>query len=153
MLTMQEVAKRAGFSAKTRAKVHAVLEDMNYRPTMLARSFRDARDGTIEQLAMDRGMFVFVTTLGEDPALGEERVERIMRRNISGRVIAPVAGEQSYLANWGSGMPTVFIGWEATHDEGSNVLVDEELHATEAVGHLIGHGHSRIAFIGDDTWP
>lgn len=185
MATMQDVATRAGVSAKTvsrvfnddpnvtektRAKVQAVMADMNYRPNMLARRFREGKDSaigiavpnigdpffatiirTIEQLAMERGMFVFVTTLGQDPALEEQRVERLLRRNISGMVIAPVAGDQSYLKSWGSSVPTVFVDREASNFEGSNVFVDDELHAAEAVAHLISHGHERIAFVGDDT--
>ncbi|MFC4224668.1 LacI family DNA-binding transcriptional regulator [Lysinibacter cavernae] len=185
MTTMQDVATRAGVSAKTvsrvfnddpnvspetRERVQEALAALNYRPNMLARRFREGRDSaigiavpnigdpffatiirSIEDRAVERGMVVFVTTLGQDATNEPARVERLMRRQISGMLIAPVSNDQSYLEQWGDETPIVFIDREPINFAADSVVVDDEAMARVATAHLIDQGHRRIGFVGDTT--
>ena len=101
MATMRQVAQRAGVSAKTVSRVmnsdryvsgrasarERAIEDLQYVPNLLARTFRYGRDAAIgiavpdisdpffsavihavEEIARDRGVALFVTSVGDGAA-------------------------------------------------------------------------------------
>src|SRR3954451_13261448 len=116
MSTMRKVAERAGVSAKTvsrvmnndryvsaevRQRVQRAIEELQYVPNLLARTFRSGRDAAIgvavpdisdpffaavthaiEQIARTRGTAVFVTSLGTDGHDEQAGVEALLGRQI-----------------------------------------------------------------------
>ena len=73
----------------------------------------------------------------------------VARRQLSGLLVLPGAVDLDY-ANEArrAGLPVVFVAHDATETGSSAVLADNRSGVREAVTHLIGHGHERIAFGG-----
>jgi LacI family transcriptional regulator len=151
------------------ARVRAAVELLNYRPhigaTMLRRS--DRRSQTIgvlledvtnsffavvyravEDEARERGVHVLSGCLDDDPQRERDLARAFAQRQTDGLVIAPAGGDQAYLASVGN-LPIVFVDRPATGFAGDSILARNAEGTAEAVRHLIGYGHRRIAFLGD----
>lgn len=185
MTTMQDVATRAGVSAKTvsrvfnddphvteetRERVQAVMRELRYVPNMLARTFREGRSAVIgiavpdvadpffaavtkgiELAARKEDMAIVVTSLGDNPGLERSIIESTVRRQIDGLIIAPISANQAYLSRWQDNFPIVFIDRAPVGLNADYFVEDDFGGAFEATQHLIGHGHHRIAIVGDST--
>ena len=182
MVTMRDVAERAGVSSKTvsrvfrneqyvsegvRQRVTAAMLELNFVPNMLARTFREGKASILgiavpsiadpffaaiieaaDAFAATRDHAIAVTSLGTDAGRERPVVEALLRRQISGLLIAPIAPDQSYLKPWLEQAPIVFIDREPTGIDGDVFLEDDQGGAELAVRHLIELGHRRIAFLG-----
>jgi LacI family transcriptional regulator len=158
---------------ETRDRVRWAMQKLNYVPNLLARSFRAGADAavglavpdiadpffaamtsSIEVDLVGRGMAVVVTSLGHGgPDAERERsvLEALLRRQISGLIVACVSADQSYLAPWQERTPMVFVDRAPKGLSGVCVIEDDVGGAREAVTHLAGHGHRRVAFLGVST--
>ena len=158
---------------ETRERVRWAMQKLNYVPNLLARSFRAGADAavglavpdiadpffaamtsSIEVDLVGRGMAVVVTSLGEGADRAEtERsaLEALLRRQISGLIMACVSADQSYLAPWQERTPMVFVDRAPKGLSGVYVIEDDLGGAHEAVTHLASHGHRRVAFLGVST--
>lgn len=155
-------------SADVRRRVEQAVAELNYVPNELARTFRSGRDAAIgvaipdlsdpffarltreiEQIARSRGLAVLITSLGQDGAEEQTRVETLLRRQLNGLITTPVSADQSYLKPWQDRMAIVFIDRPPSGVVADSVVEDDHGGAYAATEHLIGHGHRRIAFIGD----
>jgi LacI family transcriptional regulator, galactose operon repressor len=158
---------------ETRERVRWAMQKLNYVPNLLARSFRAGADAavglavpdiadpffaamtsSIEVDLVGRGMAVVVTSLGEGADRAEtERsaLEALLRRQISGLIVACVSPDQSYLAPWQERTPMVFVDRAPKGLSGVYVIEDDLGGAHEAVTHLASHGHRRVAFLGVST--
>jgi LacI family transcriptional regulator len=156
-------------SAGVRQRVERAVADLNYVPNVLARTFRSGRDAAIgvaipdlsdpffanltreiEQIARARGLAVLITSLGHDAAEEQSRVEALLGRQLNGLITTPVSDDQSYLKPWLDRIAIVFIDRPPSRLVADSVVEDDHGGAYAATEHLIGHGHRRIAFIGDD---
>jgi len=155
-------------SDDVRARVEQAIAELQYVPNVLARTFRSGSDTAIgvavpeisdpffaavthavEQVARTRGVAVFVTSLGDDGAHERAGVEALLGRQLGGLISTPISADQSYLVPWQPRMPIVFIDRPPKKIKADSVVEDDLGGAREATAHLIGHGHRRIAFIGD----
>ncbi len=158
---------------ETRDRVRWAMQKLNYVPNLLARSFRAGADAAVGLAVPDiadpffaamtssieidlvgRGMAVVVTSLGHG-GLGAERersvLEALLRRQISGLIVACVSADQSYLAPWQERTPMVFVDRAPKGLSGVYVIEDDLGGTREAVTHLASHGHRRVAFLGVST--
>lgn len=183
MSTMREVAARAGVSAQTvsrvlkddryvsdsaRERVLRAVDELNYVPNALAKTFRSGRDTVVgiavpdvadpffgqvtravEKVARERGVAVFVTSIGEDPQYERPALEALLSRQLIGLIVAPIAADQSYLDKWQASTTMIFIDRQPRKLNADSVVEDDFGGAKMATAHLIQHGHERIAFIGD----
>lgn len=167
--TVSRVMNQEGYvSDDVRRRVMEAVRELNYVPNTLARTFRSGRDAAIgiavpdisdpffsqvahavEQIARTRGAAVFVTSLGDNPAYERPAVEALLGRQIIGLILAPVSLDQSYLAPWQDRTALVFIDRQPSQLTADSVLEDDFGGARQAVTHLVGHGHRRVAFVGD----
>ena len=161
---------------ETRERVRWAMQKLNYVPNLLARSFRVGADaavglavpdiadpffaamaGSIELDLVGRGMAVVITSLfhGGRGSLAAEReraaLEALLRRQISGLIVACVSADQSYLAPWQERTPMVFVDRAPKGLSAVYVIEDDLGAAREAVAHLASHGHRRVAFLGVST--
>jgi LacI family transcriptional regulator len=155
---------------ETRDRVRWAMQKLNYVPNLLAKSFRAGADtavglaipdiadpffaemtSSIEIDLMDRGMAVVVTSLGHGPDRERYVLEALLRRQISGLIVACVSADQSYLAPWQERTPMVFLDLAPRRLDGVFVIEDDLGGAREAVAHLARHGHRRVAFFGVST--
>jgi len=152
---------------ETRDRVRWAMQKLNYVPNLLARSFRVGADaavglavpdiadpffaamaGSIELDLVGRGMAVVITSLfhGGRGSLAAEReraaLEALLRRQISGLIVACVSADQSYLAPWQERTPMVFVDRAPKGLSAVYVIEDDLGAAREAVAHLAGHGLS-----------
>ena len=155
---------------ETRERVRWAMQKLNYVPNMLARSFRAGADAavglavpdigdpffaemtsSIEVDLVGRGMAVVVTSLGRGVESERPALEALLRRQISGLIVACVSADQAYLAPWQERTPMVFVDRAPRGLSGVSVIEDDLGGAREAVTHLASHGHRRVAFFGVST--
>lgn len=155
------------------ARVRAVIDTLHYRPNIGASALRrsDRRTGTIGMLLEDvgnpfssslhravedearvRGVQVLTGSLDEEPQRERELARVFTMRRTDGLIIAPASSDQSYLATEVQlDTPVVFVDRPALGIRADSVLSTNVTGATEAVRHLIAHGHRRVAYLGDYT--
>jgi len=179
---MRDVAHRAGVSAKTvsrvmnndryvsddvRARVLQAVEELQYVPNAMAKSFRAGQDTAIgvavptlnlffgqvvqavESVARARGVAMYLTCLGDDPDAEQPVLETVLSRHMVGLIVAPIAADQSYLKPWRNHTAMVFIDRRPRRLSAASVIYDDVGGARVAIEHLVEHGHRRIAFAGD----
>jgi LacI family transcriptional regulator len=155
------------------ARVQAAVESLNYRPhigaSMLRRNDRSTRTigllvedvgnpfsaalhRAVEDEGRRRGVHVLTGSLDEDPERERELARAFAQRHADGLIVTPVCDDQSYLAaELSDDIPVVFVDRPGSGFPADSVLSTNVTGATEAVRHLIGHGHRRIAFLGDHS--
>ena len=152
-------------AAETRDRVRWAMQKLNYVPNMLARSFRAGADAAVGVAIPDiadpffaamtasievdlggRGMAVVVTSLRQGAEHERPALESLLRRQISGLIVAAVSPDQSYLAPWQDRTPVVFVDRAPRGLSGVYVIEDDLAGARAAVLHLASHGHRRVAF-------
>ena len=157
-------------SADVRERVGKAIVELNYVPNALARTFRSGRDSAIgiavpdisdpffsrtilaiEQAARRRGLGVFITALGGDPSNEATRVEALLVRQIAGLILAPTSDDQSYLKPWQDRTALMFIDRAPGNLVADSVAEEDFGGALDATRHLLAHGHTRIAFVGDSV--
>jgi LacI family transcriptional regulator len=155
-------------SEEVRLRVESAVAELQYVPNVLARTFRSGSDNAIgvavpdisdpffaalihavETVARARGSAVIVTSLGSDEADERAGLEALLGRRLAGLIATPTSPDQSYLQPWLSRTAIVFVDRPPRGIKADNVIEDDVAGAREATGHLLGHGHRRVAFIGD----
>jgi len=155
------------YSQATKRKVLEAARALNYTPNVIARSLRTRLTKTIGVLISDITTFFWTTLVRglQDKAAGsgfsiilcnsdeESKNEReylrtLVERNVDGLVISPTAGNHSYVKRLArSEVPIVFVDRKIRGLDVPSIRVDNRAGAHEAVMHLIGLGHERIAII------
>jgi LacI family transcriptional regulator len=155
-------------SQEVRLRVERAVAELQYVPNVLARTFRSGSDNAIgvavpdisdpffaalthavETVARARGSAVIVTSLGNDEAGERAGLEALLGRRLAGLIATPTSHDQSYLQPWLSRTAVVFVDRPPRGIKADSVLEDDVGGAREATAHLLGHGHRRVAFIGD----
>jgi LacI family transcriptional regulator len=102
-------------------------------------------------------MAVVITSLfhggreGRSAERERSALEALLRRQISGLIVACVSPDQSYLAPWQERTPMVFVDRAPKGLSSVYVIEDDVGGARDAVTHLASHGHRRVAFLGLST--
>jgi LacI family transcriptional regulator len=155
------------FSESTRRKVLSAAKAVEYTPNIIARSMRTRLTKTIGVLISDITTFFWTTmTRGIQDRAAKESFSIILcnsdeeshsekaflttlvQRNIDGLIISPTMDNHSYLRKLSRGrMPLVLVDRKIRGLHVPTVRVDNETGAFDAVRHLIGLGHERIAII------
>jgi LacI family transcriptional regulator len=166
--TVSRVVTGAGsVSPDTRRRVEEAVAALSYVPNMAARSLRVGVGDTIgvivdsiadpffasltaaiEDEALAHGMSVVIGSTGRDPLRVSDQVRRLVQQRVRGIIVAPV-GRQTELADAIGGHPAVFVDRSTDVPGIDTVRVADRAAARRAVGHLLLHGHRRIAFFGD----
>lgn len=105
----------------------------------------------MEEIARDRGVALFVASVGTDGTYEQIGVEALLGRQIVGLISTPVGADQSYLMRWRSRTAIVFIDRTPSNITADTVVEDDHGGGYAATAHLIEHGHRRIGFIGDSS--
>lgn len=155
---------------ETRARVTDALNSLNYVPNTMATSFRTGQSAAVgvavpdiddpffssiaravEDRARADGMAVLVTSLGHDGGQEQGLVESLLRRQLSGLIIAPTGNDHRYLERWLDKTPTVFVDRAPDGLKTDSFVDDDHGGAVLATDHLLDLGHTRIAIIGDSA--
>lgn len=160
-------------SEKTRAKVLKAMEDLGYRPNLVARALVTGKTATIGVLSHDTTLFGPASTLhavqsaarekGYKTTIyslkGEDRdsiilgIRELMNDGVDGIVIiAPQIQGTKEVSDVIGNFPAVLVESESTASLPS-VNVDQFYGAYEITKHLISLGHKKIAHItGPQDW-
>ncbi|MFI6477013.1 LacI family DNA-binding transcriptional regulator [Nonomuraea sp. NPDC050663] len=191
MVTRRDVARLAGTSEAvvsyvlnngprnvaphTKEKVLRAIDELGYRPNVVARSLRTNRTHTIglvvpdnanpffaelareiEEVAFEHGLTLLLGNAMDDDGREAAYVRTLIDRQVDGLILIPTHGPrtwQSLLA--ASGVPCIVLDRELDGVEAGHLLIDNEGGAYEATRHLLEHGRRRIGCIAgpEDIHP
>ncbi len=153
---------------ETRARVADALRELGYVPNSLARTFRTGRPPVlgvavpdladpffavlakaVEEVAARADMAVVVSSLGYDGRREAGALDSLLRRSLSGLVVAPTSQDQGHLGTWAARLPVVFVDRPPRGLAADAFTGDDRAGGRLATAHLIAHGHRDIAFVGD----
>jgi LacI family transcriptional regulator len=154
-------------SPETAARVLAAVEELGYRPNTTAQSLVSGRSHMLglvvsditnpffpelvkgfEDVALQNGYDVLVASTNYDPARTALCVQRMIERKIDGVAIMTSEVDASLTDTLARRkVPLVFLDVGRVGKGVSNVKVDYGIGIVQAVEHLSGLGHRRIAFI------
>lgn len=153
----------------TRRKVEKAIKQLNFRPSRVAQRLRSREGGSktiglvlpdilnpfyvdvlrgVEDYAYANGYAVITCNFAQDEARENLYLDILRSESVDGMVVAPVHGrDQKVVQLVKAGIPIVCVDRGLTGADADVVLVDNRKGAYDAVSHLIGLGHKRIAFI------
>lgn len=137
----------AGSLRRTNGKTNTVgilLED-------IANPFSSALYRIYEDYAAENGYVILAGSHDEDATREHALVNLFISRRVDGLLIAPSCKDHAHLKREvRSGVHFGFVDRPPINFEADVVLSTNHVGAFDAVKHLIGFGHKRIAFLGDD---
>ena len=162
----------ANVSPQTRARVERAVLALNFKPNQGAGALRrgdrktltlglllDAVDNpfsalinrAVETVAYRRDTAVLAASTDNDPDRERIMVDAFTRRRVDGLILNTITEDQGYLqAEREQGTPLVFVDRPPMGLLADAVVTNNYEAAFEATQHLIGHGHRRIAHLGDE---
>lgn len=182
MATIRDVASRAGVSTATvshvlndtrtvlpdtRRAVLQAIKDLNYRPSLIARSLNTQSTHTIgmivaniafplfaqllrgiEALLIPAKYSVIVCNTDENPEREAHYLEDLLRRRVDGVFAVPTGHDQPAIAEFdASGVPLVWLDRRPPRLIGHFVGMDNAAAGYLATEHLIRQGHTRIGLL------
>lgn len=187
-VTNKDVALKAGVSKSTvshvinqtrfveehtKQKVLKVIQELNYRPSSIARSLVSQRTGTagllisdvgnpfyhdvirgVEEVALANGYSIFLCNTGYDLDLGMRFIHSLVDRYVDGIMLMSSNMNIEMLEEVSrNSIQSVVLDWGVTDVSkfASTITIDFSSGICEAVQHLASLGHKRIAFAGGPT--
>lgn len=182
MATIKDVAKRAGVSTATvshvingtrvvrpatREQVLAAIDELNYRPSAVARGLTTNSTKTIgvvisdvmspffasllhelESLLSKQNYNLFVCNTYEEVEREAHNLELLLDKRVDGVIITPTGHNQPVYSYFNQlGIPLVFIDRKPNDVVGSFVGVDNFRASYEVVDYLLSLGHRRIGLV------
>jgi len=185
-VTIVDVAKAAGVSKstvslvlqgsprvhdRTRAKVSAVIRELNYVYNRGAANLRQhsAKSGIIgvvvndltnsffaelavgiDMVVQSAGLVQFLANTSENLDRQREVIASMREHSIAGLIVSPVRGTDAsdFKPLLAAGIPVVVVVRHLPAAKVSSVMPDDHGGAAAAVAHLAALGHTRIAFLG-----
>ena len=155
------------YSEATRRKVNAAARSVHYSPNVIARALKTRITKTVGVLIPDITTFFWTTMVrgiqdraacdgfsivlcNSDEESHNEKayLSTLVERSIDGLIICPTLGNHSFLKKLSrSGTPLVLVDRHVPGLRAPAIRVDNRAGAAEAVTHLSGLGHTRIAII------
>lgn len=165
------VNEEPGVSEATRQRVLGASRQLNYQLDMAAGSLRRAGRKTLsiglllpsvanpfsseihralEDALTARGIAVFAASIDDDAEKEKALVAAFLGRRVDGLVVTPIARSQAYvIPEHSRDLPLVFIDREPVGIEADAVVTDNAAGSARAAAHLLEHGHTRVAYLGD----
>lgn len=151
----------------TRQRVEAAIQQLEYKPNLLAKGLRIKRSHLIglvvpeivhhtfasviqylEESAVSRGYNLIVGNHKDDPSLEESFIDMLARRNVDGIIFCRVSDESRVMRIiHRTRVPVVVIDRAAERESFASVVLDNYKAGQLAGGHLASLGHRRIACI------
>jgi LacI family transcriptional regulator, galactose operon repressor len=154
--------------AETARRVREAAEELGYRPSALARSFKEHRAYSLglavgdlanpfwaglalgaQQEAERRGYILVVSHTGELLEKEQRLLEMLRERRVDGLILSPAQLKPRHLtALRREGLPFVLVDRTVAGLAVPSVATDSVAGLRLAVDHLVGRGHRRIAYLG-----
>lgn len=169
VMTVSRVVNGTGYvSQKTRERVLQAIEKLGYRPNAMARGLVTRRSNSIGVIISDitnpffpqvirgiedalapRRYHVVLADTDGDPARDAEAIGLMLEQQVDGLILAASrAPDAALIQALERGVSVVLINrLFQDHPRAASVLTNARRGARAATAHLIGLGHSRIAYI------
>lgn len=181
---IKDVAEAAGVSTATvsrvlsnglhvrpevRERVLLAIEQLGYRPNLVARSLRSQQSSTIglilsdisnpffsslsravEDAAYEQGFNVVLCNTDENPEKEASYLNLMRDTNVAGAIIAPTRQTTTTLINSELPFPTVIVDRSIPNGDIDVVMLDNVDAAYRLTTHLIEQGYQRIAALCSD---
>ena len=164
---LNQKASKYRISTETEELILEAAKKLNYRPNLIARGLRLKKTDTlgviapdvsnpffayiikrIQNIAHNLGYSIVVCNTDENLDQEIEHVNVLYRNRVDGLIAMPVGQEYSHYLEWNDkGRPLVLLDRCFDEVKASSVVVDNYTGSFEAIEHLMGFGHRRIAFI------
>jgi LacI family transcriptional regulator len=175
MTVSRVVNGRGGVGPELAARVRQAIEQLDYQHNLTARNLRLTGQPTatigmlledvanppqaellraVEKVVSEHNCLVICASSDGNADRERALLAAFCTRRVDGLIIVPCAIDHRYLMPAvRRGIQVVFVG-RAGLTDADVVLSDNAGGARNAVGHLIAHGHTRIAFLGGpgQTW-
>lgn len=181
-VTLNDVARHVGVSARTvsrvvndeggcteetKARILVAIDELGYRPNLMARALIRRRSDTIglvtlemldpffpefadgvERSANAIGRTMFLATTGSDRVRQQRALKSMVGHGVDGAIVFPAVGTLDDLADFASNeLPIVVVNLDAHSDRLASVSAEIRAGAEEAVAHLVSSGRRRIAML------
>ncbi|MFB8773922.1 LacI family DNA-binding transcriptional regulator [Streptomyces broussonetiae] len=185
--TLRDVAQRAGVSIRTvsnvvnasvpvseelRTRVEAALEELDYRPNLVARNLRRGRTGMLALVVpeLDVPYFAelarevitaarahgYVVMLDQTDGDGDRERELLGRESratmFDGLLLSPLTISADELHERANRVPVVLLGEHIFNGDFHHVAIDNVAAARDATNHLVALGRRRVAAVGDQPY-
>lgn len=165
---------KPGVSDELRKQVHKLAADLDFAPSMVARSLVGARTGAVAFILNQQGFpvssdpFYFLIMQGVERELdragyhivlstvgnriGGDDLRVVRERRVDGLILAGPDIDPSLVLSLASrGLPVVLVDNTLERTPLNCVLCEDCQGARSAVEHLLGHGYKKISFVGGPT--
>lgn len=116
----------------------------------VANPFFAALTKGVEDVARERGYLLVAGSSDQDAAVERRLIQELCSRRVEGLLVVPSGPDLGYLNDeLALGTPVVSVDRPAPGVDTDAVLLANVEGVRAGVAHLIGHGHRRIAFVGD----
>lgn len=159
-----------GASEESRERILAAARELGYHPDDSARLLRRRRSGQIGVLftmrqpfevdlvdalyrqAARHGFHLVLSTMGFGRS---QRValDELMRQRLEALIVLAAEGGAGVIEGMPEGLPIVLLGGPGAVGRHDEVRVENESGIAQAVDHLVGLGHRRIAYVGPTEGP
>jgi len=149
---IQRIARESGYraSAVARGLVTRKTRTIGVVVTTIADPFIAEVVSGIEQAANDNGYSVFLADSNADPARERNVVQSFAERRVDGILVTSSRVGALYLPMLSEmKVPIVLINNQHPGAFVHSVMIDNVQGSRDAANHLIGLGHRRIAYLGD----
>jgi LacI family transcriptional regulator len=169
--TVSHVVNRTrAVSPETMAAVERAMSDLGYTPNTLARSLARASSSTVglaislsniyfsdfvhavENATAKLGLMVFLSDTADDPELELRVVQAFHRRRVDGIILVPSGdrGQRALGYIRDNAIPCVLLD-RLVSRAFDQIGIRNAAAARQLVGHLVWHGHRRIAMISNQV--
>lgn len=169
MTVHRAISGKPDISAKTRARILAEIERLDWRPNIAARGLRQGKTYTlgilvsnvaasflpeilqgVNQAAEVKGYHAFVSVHEHETARAIRHLQTLQSKGVDGIVYYPTlgGGELEALNEVQRSTPVVVVMRAVPDFQGPVVLVDDTFGGELAARHLLELGHRRIGFVG-----
>lgn len=155
-----------GVSPASREAILRAIDELGYRPNLMARSLVQRRTrllgvtisdlrnpffgsvvAGIQERARELDYQVLFNTGDRDPAREEAAIESLLQLRVDGLILASPRVDDELVTGIAASVPVVVLNRE-TSDSATDSVTNDNMHGARlAVEHLAGLGHRRIAFI------
>lgn len=160
--------KMSGVGTKTRERILAVMEEMNYRPSQLARSIALKHSNIIGVIIPDmanlfypqmlRSIDDYISTRGyammlfnsdSDPEREKRQLLTMVDNRVAGVILCSGVSNEAFLREYRTyGMPLALIGRTFDSDYADcSITGDNEGGMYASTSLMLGHGHRRILYL------
>ena len=167
------VNDQGGFSEATRARVLDAVEELSYRPNVMARGLITRRSGTIafiagvlndpffpevadsvHNAARRADLTMLFATNNSDPDLELDVLGRLEAHAPDGVILFPALGSATHLHRFlDRGMRMVVVDAPVEHENASSIQTDLRTGVRLAVEHLVARGARQLAMIANPHSP